>query len=125
MPSQQAAKTSKRGAAATGARKQPASRPAPRATREGQTGASDESYALISVLYHVLQGADTLDQYIQDARAANDQELASFFEETREAYAERAEQGKLLLAERLASAQERGGEEEEEEEDEDEDDEED
>lgn len=34
----------------------------------GNTGTRDETYDLVSILYHALQGAETYDQYIQDAQ---------------------------------------------------------
>jgi hypothetical protein len=67
----------------------------------GRTGERDEHYDVISVLYHSLQGAETCGQYLSDARNARDQELVSFFEETRSEYAARAAQAKELLAGRL------------------------
>lgn len=115
MPSNQTAKSSSKAAGAP-QRRQPQSQPAARSQSRGQTGERDESYALISVLYHALQGAETIDQYIQDARQAEDEELAAFFEETKEAYVERAAEAKELLAARLQSEDE--DEEEDEEEDE-------
>lgn len=66
-----------------------------------KTGERDEHYNVISVLYHALQGADTISKYIEDARSARDQELVSFFEETRAEYAERAQRAKQMLATRL------------------------
>jgi hypothetical protein len=66
-----------------------------------QTGERDEHYNVISVLYHALQGADTIAKYIEDARSARDQELLAFFEETRAEYAERAQRAKQMLATRL------------------------
>jgi hypothetical protein len=65
------------------------------------TGERDEHYDVVSVLYHSLQGAETCGRYIADARNARDQELVSFFEETRSEYAARAAQAKELLAGRL------------------------
>jgi hypothetical protein len=112
MPSNQTAKSSSSRATGATQRKPPQAQPAaraqggPRAQSQGQTGERDESYALISVLYHALQGAETIDQYIRDARAAEDEELATFFEETKEAYVERAAEAKELLASRLESEDE-------------------
>ncbi len=60
---------------------------------------------MISVLYHALQGAETISKYIEDARSARDQELLSFFEETRVEYAERAQRAKQLLAARLEGSE--------------------
>jgi hypothetical protein len=99
--------------------------PAGRAKGEEQTGERDENYDLISVLYHALQGADTIGKYLRDAQQADDEELASFFEETREAYVERANEAKRLLASRLEESLEDEEDEEDEDEDEDEEDEED
>ena len=65
------------------------------------TGERDENYDVISVLYHALQGADTIQKYVEDAREAQDDELLSFLEETRAEYSARAEQAKQLLASRL------------------------
>jgi hypothetical protein len=39
----------------------------------------DEHYDLVSVLYHALQGDETLNQYIEDAEAADDDELVEHF----------------------------------------------
>jgi hypothetical protein len=83
------------------ARKPQGARAAGAARGAAQTGERDEHYDVISVLYHALQGAETISQYIEDARSARDQELLSFFEETRLEYAERAQRAKQLLATRL------------------------
>jgi hypothetical protein len=117
MPGKQTAPASKPTSARTTARG--AAQPAPKAATT-RTGERDENYDLISVLYHALQGAETISQYMEDARESNDEELLSFFEETREAYIERAAEAKQLLASRLE-----GSEDEEDEDEEDEDEEED
>jgi hypothetical protein len=65
------------------------------------TGTRDESYNLVSILYHALQGAETVGRYIDDAESAGDSELADFFRECREEDMVRAERAKLLLAQRL------------------------
>lgn len=62
---------------------------------------SDETYGLVSVLYHALQGADTIDRYIEDAKAAENQQLVSFFEDCKAKQNEIALAGKRLLAEQL------------------------
>lgn len=67
----------------------------------GKTNVSDKSYDLISVLYHALQSAETIDQYIQDAKEAGDQELALFFTEIKEQDLDRAERAKALLRVRM------------------------
>lgn len=48
------------------------------------TGTRDEHYDLISVLYHTMQEAETLQTYIDDARSAGDNDLAGFFEEVQQ-----------------------------------------
>lgn len=66
-----------------------------------ERGTSDDLYGVVSVLYHALQGAETYDEYADDAREAGDSELVTFFEECREEELRRAERAKALLAERL------------------------
>jgi hypothetical protein len=67
----------------------------------GNTGTKDESYDLISILYHALQGAETYDQYISDAEQRGDKDLAQFFRDTKEESRRRADRAKQLLAKRL------------------------
>jgi alpha-D-ribose 1-methylphosphonate 5-triphosphate diphosphatase PhnM len=71
------------------------------ATSEHTTGTKDEQYNLISVLYHTLQGAETYEQYIQDAQQAGDQELVQFLREVQAEDQRRAEGAKELLRQRL------------------------
>ena len=47
--------------------------------REQTTGARNEHYNLISVLYRALHGADNGDTYALDAEAVGKDELATFF----------------------------------------------
>lgn len=61
----------------------------------------DKNYDLISVLYHALQGAETLTSYIADAERANDEELRGFLQDTEQRYRAVANQAKKLLAGRL------------------------
>lgn len=68
---------------------------------ERVTGTPDEQYDLISVLYHALQGGETSQMYIDDARKAGDDELASFFEQVQTEDRNRAERGKQLLSARI------------------------
>lgn len=65
---------------------------------QGDTGTRDITYDLISTAYHLLQGAETVALYIADAEQEGDQELVSFFRETKEEYARRADRAKQLLA---------------------------
>jgi hypothetical protein len=71
-------------------------------TIEEKTRTSNAAYDLVSVIYHALQGAETYDRYIADARERNDDELADFFIEVQEANCEFAERGKRLLSSRLS-----------------------
>ena len=65
------------------------------------TGTNNEKYDLISVIHHSLEGAATYEQYIKDAKAAGDDELANFFEELKSNNCEMAEKAKQLLKNRL------------------------
>ena len=50
---------------------------------ERTTGTRDETYDLISALYHALKGADACDTYALDAEPAGRRaELVEFFRET-------------------------------------------
>ena len=71
-------------------------------TIEEKTRTSNAAYDLVSVIYHALQGAETYDRYIADARERNDDELADFFIEVQEANCQFAERGKQLLSNRLS-----------------------
>jgi arginine utilization protein RocB len=82
------------------------------AKRESGT-TPDEHYDLISVLYHALQGDETLGQYIEDAENAEDQDLAEHFRDIQEKYREIAQQTKELLKEKLLSEESEEDEEEE------------
>lgn len=66
----------------------------------------DDTYGLISVIYHCLQGAETGSQYIEDARRAGNAELVSFFEEWQSEQNRRALLGRRLLADELADLEE-------------------
>ena len=68
----------------------------------GNTGTRDETYDLVSILYHALQGAETYDQYISDAEQRGDDDLVRFFCDTKEEERRRAERAKQLLTQRLS-----------------------
>jgi hypothetical protein len=70
------------------------------------TGAPDVTYNLVSILYHALHGAETYQQYIQDAEQAGNRELAQFFREVHDENRRRAERGQQLLAQCISQ---RGG----------------
>lgn len=66
------------------------------------TGASDVTYNLTSVLYHALQGAENYERYAHDAEQENDSDLAAFFKEVQQQERSRAEKAQRLLAQRLS-----------------------
>ena len=68
------------------------------------TAETDESYDLVSVLYHCLKAADACSQYVADAEDAGDEELAEFFERARQLQNKLAREARELLAERMSDA---------------------
>jgi hypothetical protein len=74
------------------------------AGEERQTGTRDEHYNLISALYHLLKGASTAEQYIQDAQEAGDQELVQFFKDWQDEQRNFSERAKNLLSGRMIHA---------------------
>lgn len=85
---------------ATSAGKQPTRATGSASTASG-TPERNETYGLVSVLYHALQGAETYTQYINDAKQAGDQELVDFFEDCRDELNDQALRARQLLATRL------------------------
>jgi hypothetical protein len=63
------------------------------------TGTSNPTYNLVSVLYHALQGAENYERYATDA--GSDQDLANFFRDIQQQEKQRADRAKQLLATRL------------------------
>jgi hypothetical protein len=76
------------------------------ATKEtGQiTGTKDKDYNVIWFTESCLDNALRLETYIQDAEREGDTELAEFFRRAQNESRKGAEQGKQLLASRLAGA---------------------
>jgi hypothetical protein len=70
-------------------------------TVEQATGTKETTYALVSVLYHALQGAETALHYLQDAEAAGDQELVQFLREAQAWQRHLASQAQAVLQQRL------------------------
>jgi hypothetical protein len=62
------------------------------------TGTRDETYDVISIVYHALQGAENCDIYADDAEK---DELRQFFQQAGDQQRQLAEQGKRLLAQCL------------------------
>lgn len=67
----------------------------------GDTGTSNVTYNLVSVLYHALQGAELYHRYAQDADRGGDRDLAQFFHQMQQEEVQRADHAKRLLADRL------------------------
>ena len=63
------------------------------------TGTSDPTYDVISVVYHALQGAETIQKYLDDQ--GTDDELRQFFEQVQQGYRRTADMGKQLLVQRI------------------------
>jgi len=93
-----AARPGARGAATTN---NSASTASSSASTTSATPETNETYGLVSVLYHALQGAETYTQYVNDARKSGDQELVDFFQECRDELNEQAVRARQLLATRL------------------------
>jgi hypothetical protein len=77
--------------------------PSAGAAVEQATGTKDDIYDLVSVLYHALQGAETAQQYMQDATQAGDEELVQFFQEAQNWQRHLATQAKAVLKQRLSA----------------------
>lgn len=63
-----------------------------------QTGARDDTYDIVAVLYHALKGADNCDKYIRDAQ---DGQLRSFFQEAQQQQRQLAERAKQCLMQKI------------------------
>lgn len=68
------------------------------------TGTKDKNYNLIWFVEACLSNALRLEEYIQDAERDGDNELTDFFRKAQGESRKGAEQGKRLLAARLAAA---------------------
>ncbi|MDP9071135.1 MAG: hypothetical protein M3N68_07590 [Actinomycetota bacterium] len=63
------------------------------------TGTSDPAYDVMSVVYHALQGAETIQKYLDDADT--DDELKTYFQQVQQGYRRAADMGKQLLVQRI------------------------
>jgi hypothetical protein len=68
------------------------------------TGTKDKDYNIIWFTEACLSNALRLETYIQDADREGDQELAEFFRRAQSESRKGAEQGKQLLASRIAAS---------------------
>ncbi len=62
----------------------------------------NQTYDLVSVLYHVLESAQTYGKYIQDAQQTGDQDLVQFFRDVQQQDQQRATRAQQLLQQRLS-----------------------
>ncbi len=69
----------------------------------GNTGTGDETFNLVSILYHSLQSAETIDRYTADG-AQNGGGLEQFFQETKKQNKICADRAKQLLAQQLGQS---------------------
>ena len=67
------------------------------------TGTQDKDYNILWFTEACLSNALRLESYVEDAERAGDEELAEFFRRAQGESRKGAEQGKQLLAARLAS----------------------
>jgi hypothetical protein len=67
------------------------------------TGTKDKDYNIIWFTEQCLSNALRLETYVQDAERAGDNELSEFFRRAQNESRKGAEQGKQLLARRLAN----------------------
>lgn len=63
------------------------------------TGTSDPTYDIISVVYHALQGAETIQKYLDDSNTED--ELREYFEQVQQGYRRASDKGKQLLVQRI------------------------
>jgi len=66
---------------------------------QAATGTSDPTYNVIAVVYHALQGAETIQKYLDDTET--DEELKTFFTQVQQGYKRAAEMGKQLMVQRI------------------------
>ena len=63
------------------------------------TGTSDPTYNVVSVVYHALHGAETIQKYLDDA--GTDDDLKTYFQQVQQGYRRAADMGKQLLVQRI------------------------
>jgi len=71
---------------------------------EHLTGTHDETYKLISLLYHTLQGSERLAQYLEDVQGSEAPELVAFFREIQAQDRDRADRLQVLLRHHLTGS---------------------
>ncbi len=71
----------------------------------GETGFDDVTYDLVSVQYHALKGGHDYGQYVRDARNADRDDIAEFFEQVMAEDAARASRCHEFLKERSGTSE--------------------
>lgn len=71
-----------------------------------QTGTRDETYNIVAILYHALQGVENCKTYESDA--SGNQELSQFFQQAGQQQRQLADQAKQLLHKQLMQGGEAG-----------------
>ncbi len=69
------------------------------------TGTENQHFNLVSVLYHALESATTVEKYIQDAEQSGNQDLVQFFREVQNQNRQCADRAKQYLAQELSQQQ--------------------
>jgi hypothetical protein len=62
-----------------------------------QTGTRNETYNVIAILYHALQGAENCQTYLQDAQDAQEGQVRNFIQHALQTQRQLADQGKQVL----------------------------
>lgn len=70
---------------------------------DGQTGTQNETYDVVAVLYHALQGVENCQRYERDAQS--DQQMSQFFRQAGDLQRQLAEQAKQVLQQCLSREQ--------------------
>ena len=63
------------------------------------TGTPDPTFDVISVVYHALQGAETIQKYLDDSNTED--ELRTYFQQVQQGYRRAADMGKQLIVQRI------------------------
>ncbi|MDI1482805.1 hypothetical protein [Polyangium sp. y55x31] len=70
-------------------------------TQQKQTGASNIEYDIVAEMHELLQGNSALEQYIQDARQAGDQEAERCFQQIHDQNKQNVTTLRTLLAKHI------------------------
>jgi hypothetical protein len=77
---------------------------------KGNTGTRDVTFNLVSIMYHALQGAETIEKYVGDAdQGGGNEELTQFFQETKDEYGRLADRAKELLTREMSNSRSAAG----------------